>query len=73
MYEADAMCDRVAFMHLGHIVMMNSPAKLKAAIGPKATLDDVFVRFTGTSIKEGGDYSHAKQTRDTISISTQIG
>ena len=67
MHEADDMCDIVAFMHLGHIVMMNSPAKLKAALGPKATLDDVFVRFTGTSIKEGGDYSHARQIRNTIS------
>jgi ABC-2 type transport system ATP-binding protein len=67
MHEADLFCDIVAFMHLGHIVMMDTPEKLKASIGPKATLDDVFVRYTGTSIKEGGDYSHAKQVRNTIS------
>ncbi len=67
MYEADLLCDIVAFMYLGRIVKMDSPVKLKASLGPKATLDDVFVRYTGTSIKEGGDYHHAKQVRHTIS------
>jgi ABC-2 type transport system ATP-binding protein len=67
MNEADILCDVVAFMHLGRIVMMDTPTKLKASLGPKATLDDVFVRYTGTSIKEGGDYNHAKQVRNIIS------
>lgn len=67
MEEADRRCDLVAFMHLGHIVKIDTPRVLKAAIGPDATLDDVFMQHTGTSIKEGGDYEHAKQTRRTIS------
>ena len=67
MDEADALCDIVALMHLGHIVVMDTPSNLKAALGPKATLDDVFILHTGSSLKEIGDYSHVKQTRTTIS------
>lgn len=67
MDEADALCDIVALMHLGHIIVMDTPSKLKAALGPKATLDDVFILHTGSSLKEGGDYHHVKQTRTTIS------
>jgi ABC-2 type transport system ATP-binding protein len=66
MEEADLLCDIVAIMHLGHIVEMDAPKKLKAKIGPDATLNDVFVHFTGTSIKGGDSYSHVKQTRHAI-------
>lgn len=67
MDEADRLCDVVAFMHQGHLVAIDSPEKLKAALGPKATLDNVFIEHTGTSIKEGGDYSNVQQTRHSIS------
>lgn len=67
MDEADKLCDVVAFMYLGRIVAMDSPANLKAKLGPTATLDDVFLFYTGTSIREGGYYAQAKQTRQTIS------
>ncbi len=67
MDEADKLCDIVALMHLGRIVVMDTPQNLKAALGPKATLDDVFVLHTGSSIKETGDFGHAKQIRTTIS------
>lgn len=67
MDEADRLCDIIAFMYSGHIVAMDSPLNLKAIIGPKATLDDVFIQYTGTSIKESGDYNHVKQIRRTIS------
>lgn len=69
MIEADRLCDQVAFMHLGHIVAIDSPANLKAKIGPTATLDDVFLVYTGTSIKEagGGDYAQAQEVRRTVS------
>lgn len=46
---------------------MDTPKKLKAALGPKATLDDVFILHTGSSLKETEDYQHVKQTRTTIS------
>lgn len=67
MDEADALCDIVALMHLGHIVVMDTPRNLKAAVGPKATLDDVFILHTGSSLKETGDYGNVKETRSTIS------
>lgn len=67
MHEADALCDIVALMHLGRIVVMDTPKKLKADVGPKATLDDVFILHTGSSLKETGDYQDAKQIRTTIS------
>ena len=67
MIEADILCDVVAFMHLGHILMMDSPSNLKQALSPTATLDDVFVQYTGTSITEGENFNHAKRIRNTIS------
>lgn len=67
MNEADQYCNVVAFMHVGKIVAMDAPSKLKSALGAQATLDDVFINYTGTSITEGGDYAQVKQTRRTIS------
>ena len=66
MEEADTLCDIVAFMHLGHIVLMDTPEVLKEKFGPKATLDDVFIGYTGASISEGGDFAHAKEIRRTM-------
>lgn len=66
MEEADRLCNIVAFMYLGHIVAMDTPANLKASIGPNATLDDVFIHFTGTSVTQG-DFTNVQQTRRTIS------
>lgn len=67
MEEADRLCDTVAFMHRGKIAAIDSPANLKAEIGTQATLDDVFIHHTGTSIIEGGNFDQAKSTRQTIS------
>jgi len=67
MDEADRLCDIVAFMHLGHIVGMDTPANLKNKIGVDASLDDVFIELTGASIKEGSDFKNVKQVRRTIS------
>jgi ABC-2 type transport system ATP-binding protein len=67
MDEADRLCDTVACMHFGHIMAMDSPEKLKSNLGPGTTLDDVFIHYTGTSIKEGGDLSHVKEIRRTLS------
>ncbi len=67
MDEADYLCDTVAFMYQGKIVALDKPAKLKSAIGAKATLDDVFIHFTGSSITQGEDYHNVRQVRRTIS------
>jgi ABC-2 type transport system ATP-binding protein len=52
MQEADEHCDRLALMHRGRIRALGTPTELKAAIGPDATLDDVFRRHTGDTFAE---------------------
>jgi len=63
MEEADHLCDRVAIMHLGKVVVTGTPAELKASIGKDATLDDVFAHYTGESLASGGDYRDTRRTR----------
>ncbi len=67
MDEADELCDELALMHRGQIAALGQPAELKAGLGPAATLDDVFARFSGGSIQEGGSYRDIRQTRTTAS------
>src|SRR5579872_1198895 len=66
MDEADELCDSLAIMHLGKIAAVGKPAELKAAVGPEATLDDVFVYFSGGSIQEEGNYRDIQRTRRTV-------
>ena len=54
MDEADHLCDEVALMHRGRIIVKDTPSRLKAALGPDATLDDVFIHHTGSSLKKQG-------------------
>jgi ABC-2 type transport system ATP-binding protein len=65
MEEADQLCDMVAVMHQGVLAAMDTPAALKAKVGPEASLDDVFIHFTGATISEGGDLKDAARTRIT--------
>jgi ABC-2 type transport system ATP-binding protein len=49
MEEADRLCARVAILDRGRIVAMDAPAALKAAHGgPQGTLEDVFLKLTGS-------------------------
>jgi len=66
MEEADRLCDRVAIMHLGRVVAIGTPAELKASIGGNgATLDDVFVHYTGNTLDAGGTYRETIRERRT--------
>jgi ABC-2 type transport system ATP-binding protein len=65
MLEADDLCDRIAFMHQGQIAVIGSPAELRQAMGPHATLGDVFIHYTGAEISEGGDLRDVARTRRT--------
>ena len=67
MEEADRLCDIVAVMHRGIIVAMDTPKKLKEVLGPHATLNDVFIHHTGSSLNDKGNYDQVKQQRRTIS------
>jgi ABC-2 type transport system ATP-binding protein len=63
MDEAEMLCDRVAVMHAGRIEAVGTAAQLKAAVGPAASLDDVFEKLTGAAIETGGGYRDTRQTR----------
>jgi ABC-2 type transport system ATP-binding protein len=66
MDEADQECDRVALMHSGRIEVVGSPEELKAALGPDASLDDVFRHHTGGGLIAGGErLSDVRRSRRT--------
>jgi ABC-2 type transport system ATP-binding protein len=65
MEEADALCDRIALMHHGRIRAIGTPDELKADIGPGATLDDVFRRYTGGVIDDEGSMRDVRSARRT--------
>ncbi len=65
MEEAEQMCGRIAFMHLGKVTADGSPAQLKASIGGDATLDEVFSHYTGGVLEEGGTYRETARVRRT--------
>jgi ABC-2 type transport system ATP-binding protein len=54
MYEADALCDRVAIIHDGKLVAMDTPEALKARVangsGKTVTLEEVFMALTGKQL-----------------------
>jgi ABC-2 type transport system ATP-binding protein len=67
MEEADTLCDRVAIMHQGSLVALGTPGELKAGIGGrKATLEDVFIHYTGSNLQSGGNYRDTRSTRRSI-------
>lgn len=65
MEEADQLCDELALMHKGRIAAIGSPAELKSAQGPGATLEDVFRHYAGGILDEGGDLRSVRAVRRT--------
>jgi ABC-2 type transport system ATP-binding protein len=66
MEEAESLCGRLAIMHRGNLVAIGSPSELKTAIGlPDATMDEVFIHYTGDSIETGGRFRDISRTRRT--------
>ena len=65
MEEADQHCDRVALMHRGRIRAVGRPGELKAALGPQASLDDVFRHWTGDELESGEVFRDVRATRRT--------
>ena len=63
MDEADELCDRVAIMHLGRIAAIGTPTELKATVGEGATLDDVFVHYSGYEVDSVGNFREVSRTR----------
>jgi ABC-2 type transport system ATP-binding protein len=56
MDEADKLCDRIAIVDHGHLVVLDTLEALKASIPGRAagtvTLDDVFVHYTGRDLRD---------------------
>lgn len=64
MEEADDLCSRVAIMHAGKVVIIGTPAELKAAVGGSGTtLDEVFVHFAGDTLDSGGSFRETASER----------
>lgn len=62
--EADNLCHRVAIMNRGKVIATGTPQDLKAALGkPNATLDDVFIHYTGDELASGVSYHETAKTR----------
>ncbi len=54
MEEADRLCDRIAIMDGGKIIAIDTPRALKTKLGDpdKVTLEDVFLKLTGRSLRD---------------------
>ena len=66
MEEAEQLCDRLALMNHGRISAIGSPSELKQALGPNATLEDVFRHFAGEHFEsEGGSFKDVRSVRRT--------
>ncbi len=63
MDEADALCDRIGVLHAGVLEAVDTPAELKARVGPEATLDDVFAAIAGGQIADEGSFRSIREER----------
>jgi len=67
MDEADHLCETVAFMRHGKLAGIGTPHELKEKAGPEATLDDVFIAFTGSTADRTDSYGDVRRVRRTAS------
>jgi ABC-2 type transport system ATP-binding protein len=65
MEEADALCEEIGMMLHGRLAASGTPSALKQRVGEGATLEDVFVQFTGGALDQGGNYHDVARTRRT--------
>jgi ABC-2 type transport system ATP-binding protein len=74
MEEADALCDRIALMHLGRIQSEGTPDELKAALGVGSTLEDVFRHSTGGDLHGDGETKGGlREVRSTRRTAGRVG
>jgi len=66
MEEADGVSDRVAIMNRGKLAAIGATDGLKAKTGkPEATLEDVFIFYTGNKMQETGNLRDIRRARRT--------
>lgn len=64
MEEVDELCGRIAVLTHGRLVALDTPAALKARVGPGATLDDVFAALSGAGESvSAGSYRDVRAAR----------
>ena len=65
MDEIEEFCDRIALIDRGRLAALGTPAELKAAAGPGATLDDVFIRLVAArnESEAEGSYDQVRRAR----------
>jgi ABC-2 type transport system ATP-binding protein len=63
MDEAEHLCDEVVIVHQGRLAASGTPADLKQSLGPQATLDEVFARYTRADPETAGGYRETSRTR----------
>ncbi|GII29062.1 ABC transporter ATP-binding protein [Planotetraspora mira] len=73
MQEADEHCERVALMHRGRIRAQGSPDDLKDALGPGATLDDVFRHHTGNALTGDNENGGMRDVRAARRTARRVG
>ncbi|RDI64189.1 ATP-binding cassette domain-containing protein [Nocardia pseudobrasiliensis] len=73
MEEADALCDRIALLHKGVLRAEGSPEDLKAALGPTATLEDVFRHHAGADLDDGNTEGGLRNVRNTRRTAQRAG
>jgi len=65
MDEADRLCEEVAILNHGRLVAQGAPTQLRGELGPGATLDDVFARYTGDMREQSERYDEISRARRT--------
>jgi ABC-2 type transport system ATP-binding protein len=70
MEEAEALCDRI--MHLGKLRTVGAPDDLMEAVGPQATLEDVFRQFTD-NVVDGEEKGGLRAIRSTRRTARRVG
>ena len=52
MEEGDRLCRRIAIIDRGNVVAEGAPAELKASVGRDASLEDVYLHYTGRTFDD---------------------
>jgi ABC-2 type transport system ATP-binding protein len=73
MEEADELCDTVALMHRGRLAVAGPPERLKADLGPAATLEDVFRHHAGADLADTGRKESLRDVRRSRATARKLG
>lgn len=66
MDEADNLCNRVAFMSRGKLIIAGTPQELKNSIDkPDSTLEDVFIHYTSETLTAVNTFREISRERET--------